>query len=239
MEDDADFKFAKSLHQRKQLKKMKEFSLNNSLKVGILYGIRRTGKSVLLKQWLQNLPDEEKNKAAYISIVRERMYDIIHDLKILRDSGYKYVAIDEITACQDFIDLSASLADNFSKSGMKLFIAGTDSLSLWFATNDALFDRDYTLHTRHISFAELSILTGTTHFDEYIRWGGLLHLEPNLGEIVHSAPLPWTIDNIHQYFNSSIARNIQNSIRRYDEGISAGLLEFLLEDPSMQSAIYG
>ena len=239
MQENADFYYSNRLQCRDQLQAMKNFSQSDSLRVGVLYGLRRTGKTVLLKQWLQSLPYEERTKAAYISVDAETMSDVKADLRTLRENGYKYVALDEITTCEDFIDRSAPLSDDFARSGMKLFIAGTDSLSVWFALNDTLFDRDTTLHTTHIPFAEWSRLTQQSSLDEYIRWGGLLHLQPTPGEIRHAAPLPWTANDARDYFTSSISRNIQNSVRRYDEGIHAGLLEPLLEDPALCSAIYG
>lgn len=153
MESDLSFKLAKSLHPREQLSLMKKFASSDSLRVGILYGLRRTGKTILLKQWLQSLPPLESQKAAYISVEEENMFAVKHDLQVLSQNGYKYVAIDEITTCEDFISGSVALSNRFANSGLKIFIAGTDSLSLWFAISDKLFDRDYTLHTSYISFA--------------------------------------------------------------------------------------
>ncbi|MBQ7586204.1 MAG: AAA family ATPase, partial [Desulfovibrionaceae bacterium] len=239
MSENLEFQFASRLRARELLQPMQNFTKSDSLRVGVLYGLRRTGKSILLMQWLWNLPYEEREKSAYIEVNKEQMLDVEHDLEVLRDHGYKYIAVDEITVCEDFIDSSSILSENFAKSGMKLYIAGTDSLSIWFALNDRLYDRDATLHTTHVSYAEWARLTQQDNLDEYIRRGGLLHLHPTFGELHHGHKLSWTAKDAHNYFNSAIARNIQNSIRRYDEGITAGLLEPLLEDPSMNTAMYG
>ncbi|MBQ9537175.1 MAG: AAA family ATPase [Desulfovibrionaceae bacterium] len=224
---------------REQLKLMHEFALNDVWRVGILYGLQRTGKSILLCQWLQSIPYEEQSKTAYISVGSERMVSVYNDLRILLDNGYKYIAINEITECEDFTDLSAPLANEFANYGMKLFITGDDSLALWFAMCDELFDRHFTIHTTHISFAEWSSLKNSTNLDDYIRHGGLLHLKPTLGERKYSAQLIWSEDNIENYFNSAIAKNIQHSILRYRQCISAGLLDPISEDVAMQTAIYG
>ena len=158
MHPHALFRFAATLRARDILEKMKSFASNDSLRVGMLYGLRRTGKSVLLRQWLLALPHEEQERAAYITIDDESMADVKKDLSTLHSHGYKYVVVDEITACPDFIDCSAALANKYAGSGMKLFICGTDSLSLWLALTDGLFDREYTLHTTHNVRKDHSIL---------------------------------------------------------------------------------
>lgn len=237
--EDPSFQFADTLHPRDILAQMVDFQDHDSLRTGILYGVRRTGKSVLLRQWLLNLPYEERQRAAYLTIENESFVDIKKDLNLLRSNNYKYVVLDEVTACKDFTGCSASLADNYCSSGMKIFIAGTDTLSLWLAMTEGLFDRNYTLHTTHIPFAEWKRLIGTGSLDDYIRWGGLLHLEPTEGELHHSSPLLWTADGMRQYFTSAISNNILNSIRNYKDGQDAGLLGCLLQRNAMDSAVYG
>ncbi|MBQ7609424.1 MAG: AAA family ATPase [Desulfovibrionaceae bacterium] len=239
MENTPAFQFAASLRQRDILARMVEYRENASLKTGILYGLRRTGKSVLLRQWLLGLPYEERAKAAYLTIESEGFADIKNDLNTLRNNGYKYIVLDEITACEDFIESCKSLANNYTASGMKIFIAGTDSLSLWLALSGGLFDRDCTLHTTHVPFAEWTKLKGAMSLDEYIRFGGLLHLDPTEGECRHSAPLPWTTDAMRRYFTSSISDNILNTLRNFKDGENAGLLGSLLDEIDMDAAVYG
>lgn len=216
LQNDLDFQNIRNFKPREQLKEMDKFRKNINGKVGILYCLRRTGKTVLLKQWLQNLQYEEQKKAVYILIDSENICQVHHDLRILKENGYKYIAIDEITACEDFTNRAAPLSDNFAKSGMKIFIAGTDSLSLWLAIQDKLFDRAIIFHMTYISFSEWSCIVYKQPLDDYIRYGCLLHLQPTLGEIQHSVPIPWIEDDMASYFNSSIARNIQNSIFNYE-----------------------
>ena len=239
MKNDLGCQFSERLTPREQLDGINNFALNNSFRVGVLYGLRRTGKTVLLKQWLQHLPYEEQKKAAYISIDTECMADVKHDLRVLRENGYKYIAIDEITECEDFIDRCAPLSNDFASSGMKIFITGTDSLSLLFAINNKLFDRATIFHTTYVSFYEWCRLTKQNTLDDYIHWGGLLYLQPTIGEIKYGASIHFDMNEIDKYFNSAISKNIQNSILRFEDGRNAGLLEPLLEDISMQESIYG
>ena len=238
MQNHADFKVVKKLRPREHLKLMDAFSLNDSMRVGILSGLQRTGKTTLLKQWLQNLPYEEQSKAAYLSIDAEDMAAVTHDLRLLRDNGYKYIAIDEITRCKDFIDRSDPLGNTFARSGMKIFITGTDSLAFWFASRDKLFNREMTLHTTHIPFAEWSDLTDQRHLDDYIRFGGLLNRKADQGDLEQNVQIPLTIDEIYQYIYSAICKNIQNSLKRCDNGIYAGVLEPFLQDDAMLEAIF-
>ena len=154
MAEHHDFLAARMLPQRDILSQMNGYTQSAGKRTGILYGLRRTGKTVLLQQWLFHLPYEERKKAAFITIEGEDFIDIKHDLNILRDNGYKYIVLDEITSSKDFIECCSSLSDNYCASGMKIFIAGKDSLSLFFSINDGLYDRDYTLHTTHIPYGE-------------------------------------------------------------------------------------
>ena len=172
-----------------------------------------------------------------MTIEGEKFSDIKRDLNTLRMNGYKYVALDEITTSEDFIECCASLSDNYCSSGMKLFIAGTDSLSLLFALSEGLYDRSFILHTTFIPYAEWKRVTGKTSIDEYIRWGGLLHLKPTEDELRHSIPLAWTANELREYFRSSISNNILNSLRNYKDGENAGLLGPLLNQKDMDASI--
>lgn len=93
----------------------------------------------------------------------------------LRDKGcYNYIFIDEITAFDGFYSGSAILADGFSGSGMHIVVAGTDSLILWVASADPLFDRYVDIDTTYISFKEYSAIMSNTNVDVYLTdWGGV------------------------------------------------------------------
>ena len=234
------FKFAESLQPRDLLNEMIHFGVHANKRVGALFGLRRTGKSVLLRQWLNSLSPDEKCKSAYITVDSETLYNVKEDLRTLKANGFRSVVIDEITVCEDFMSGAAALANEFAGSDMRIFIAGTDSLSIWLTSFDQLFDRDYLLHTTHIPFCEWRRLVGGNRsLDEYIQWGGLLHLEPTEGEIRHSSPLPWTADEKRRYFTASISNNLQNSLRNYKNGERAGILSSLIYSSSIDDAAYG
>ena len=62
LQNDLHFQNIRNFKPREQLKEMNKFTKNTNGKVGILYGLRRTCKTVLLKQLLQNLQYEEQKK---------------------------------------------------------------------------------------------------------------------------------------------------------------------------------
>ena len=61
-------------------------------KVFILYGLRRTGKTTLIRQVLGALSKVEFEKAAFIQITaKDTLSDVNADLRILEKKGYKYI----------------------------------------------------------------------------------------------------------------------------------------------------
>ncbi|MBQ7617359.1 MAG: hypothetical protein IJS50_00650 [Desulfovibrio sp.] len=69
---------------------MQKFTSYEKNVIGILFGLRRTGKTVLLYQWLLDLP---KAKSAYLSLCADESFaDLLHDLEVLRKNGYQYLA---------------------------------------------------------------------------------------------------------------------------------------------------
>ncbi|MBQ7607644.1 MAG: AAA family ATPase [Desulfovibrionaceae bacterium] len=192
----------------------------------MLLGLRRTGKTFLLYQWLNSFP---RDKTACITVSdNEQFSRVLSDLDLLLENGFKYVALDEITLCPGFISGAACLSDKYASFGMKIFMTGTDSLSLSIAKNHALFDRDITLHTSHIPYAEWSRLLKKESLDDYLHWGGLLSLEPTDGETENSVPMPWTENGRRTYFSSAISENIQNTLRNYADCDSSSELSLLV-----------
>ena len=150
---------------------------NYSGKVCLLYGLRRTGKTTLLMQAINELSDEEFEKAVYIKANPSvTMADMDKDMKALYDAGFKYVFLDEVTLIKDFIDSAALFSDIYAAMGMKIVLSGTDSLGFWFTLGAELYDRAITLHTTFIPFREFSRLLNINDIDEYIRYGGTLRL---------------------------------------------------------------
>lgn len=103
-------------------------------RVCILFGLRRTGKTTLLRQAVLDMTSEDTTKTAYIKATkRDTIADLNRDMEQLRSLGFHFVLLDEVTLMRDFIDSAALLSDIYAAQGMKIVLSGTDSLGFWFA----------------------------------------------------------------------------------------------------------
>jgi len=67
-------------------------------RVCLVYGLRRTGKTTMLLQALNEMSEEQFGKAAYIKArSSDTMAAMNRDLKKLQECGYKYIFVDEVT----------------------------------------------------------------------------------------------------------------------------------------------
>ena len=204
-------------------------------RVFILYGLRRTGKTTLIKQVILSLPKDEFDKAAFIQVQQgDTLGDINADMKQLLESGYRYVFIDEATFAEDFIEGAALLSDIYAASGMKVILSGTDSLGFIFSESEELYDRCIMLHTTFIPYREFERVLGLTGIDEYIRYGGTMSLG---GEHYNEAVTFKTKSSADEYIDSAIARNIQHSLRFYQDGGHFRHLAELFDKNELTSAI--
>ena len=204
-------------------------------KVLILYGIRRSGKTTLIKQALLSMNKADFNKAAFIQPKKESNMSLLYkDLKRLRSEGYKYVFIDEITLLPDFIDDAALLSDIFASSSMKIVLSGTDSLGFLFAKDDQLYNRNIFIHTTFIPYREFEEVLDIKGIDEYITYGGTMSIE---GNNYQNRSLFSSDKSINEYVDTSIAKNIQHSLKCYDNGEHFRSLKILYENNELTNAI--
>ena len=181
-------------------------------KVFILYGLRRTGKTTLIRQIIYNMNEADRNKAVFIQVNADNsLSDINKDLKKLESMGYKYVFIDEITLMDDFIEGAALFSDVYAASGMKIVLSGTDSLGFVFSEDEQLYDRCVLLHTTFIPFREFENVLGIKDIDEYMKFGGTMSQS---GENYNKA-IFGSKKATDEYVNTAIARNIQHSLKNY------------------------
>ena len=204
-------------------------------KVFILYGLRRTGKTTMIRQIFAEMTDTELSKAAFIQITaRDTLADVNRDLKVLEELGFRYVFLDEVTLMEDFIEGAALFSDVFAACGMKIILSGTDSLGFLFAEDEQLYDRCILLHTTFIPYREFESVLGIRGIDEYIRYGGTM----SLGGIHYNETSPFASkESTDDYVDTAIARNIQHSLRCYQyEGHFRHLWD-LYEKNELTSAI--
>ena len=182
-------------------------------KVFILYGLRRTGKTTMIRQIFAEMRDTELVKAAFIQITaKDTLADVNRDLKILETHGFSYVFLDEVTLMEDFIEGAALFSDVFAACGMKIVLSGTDSLGFLFTEDEQLYDRCVLLHTTFIPYREFETVLGIHGIDEYIRYGGTM----SLGGIHYNENSTFASKKkTDEYVDTAIARNIQHSLRCY------------------------
>ena len=210
-------------------------------KVCLVYGLRRTGKTTMIRQCLQDMNDTDFNRSVYIkATVNDTMASMNKDLKQLRELGIKFVFIDEVTLISDFIDSAAILSDIYSAMGMKIVLSGTDSLGFWLAIHEELYDRAVMVHTTYISFAEHSRLLGINDIDEYVRYGGTLkagiwdfdNKEVNADDASFKDN-----ESTRIYIDTAICSNIQHSLKCYQDGNHFRNLYELYEKKELTGAI--
>ena len=204
-------------------------------KVFILYGLRRTGKTTLIRQAIASLSARDFDKAAFIQVKPGiTLGEINADLRWLRDHDYQYVFIDEITLAEDFIEGAALLSDIYAASGIKIVLSGTDSLGFLLSESEELYDRCILLHTTWIPYREFESVLNIKGIDEYIRYGGTM----SLGGKHYNDPVTFkTRKSTDEYIDSAIARNIQHSLRLYQDGGHFRHLADLYEKNELTSAI--
>ena len=203
-------------------------------KVFILYGLRRTGKTTLIRQIIYNMNDEDRNKTVFIQInSTNTLADVNKDLRKLETLGYKYVFIDEVTMMDDYIQGAALFSDVFASSGMKIVLSGTDSLGFVFSEDEQLYDRCILLHTTFIPFREFSNVLGIHDIDQYMEFGGTMSQSGDN----YNKGIFGTKKSTADYVNTAIARNIQHSLKNYQYGSHFRNLKSLYDKGELTSAI--
>ena len=199
-------------------------SKSNTRKVMSIYGLRRTGKTVLMLQLLNEIGDSEKT-----CFIRCEKGDGIQDLKNVLNDNLKcdYFFVDEVTKLEDFIECSSILADKYSELyAKKIIMAGTDSLGFYLAKKDELYDRTYMIHTTYIPYKEYNYLLGKG-LEDYIMYGGTL---TDGSEFYNK-------ENCDEYTNTAIARNIQHSLDNLGRDGEYGALASFREKGEMTTFI--
>ena len=210
-------------------------------RVCLIFGLRRTGKTTMIRQAVLKMTSAQASKTAYIKAKgTDTMAALNRDLEKLLNLGFENIFIDEVTLMEDFIDSAALFSDIYAAQGMKIVLSGTDSLGFWFALHQELYDRAVTIHTTFIPFREHSRLLGINSIDEYIRYGGTLRAgELNFDdEDVNAEDASFRDDeSTRRYIDTAICRNIQHSLSCCQDGGYFRHLQSLYEAGELTGAI--
>lgn len=213
----AQIALTRNYKKRECIHSLRDYILGEAQeKVFILYGLRRTGKTTMIRQILEELPPELFKKAAFIQVTsRDTLADVDEDLRELEKNGFRYVFLDEVTLMEDFVEGAAIFSDIYASSGMKIVLSGTDSLGFAFSKEEQLYDRCIMLHTTFIPYREFETVLGIAGIDEYIRYGGTM----SLGGVNYNENAPFANSkNAGEYIDTAIAKNIQHSLKMYEYG---------------------
>lgn len=211
-------------------------------RVCVIFGLRRTGKSTMLRQAIADMNADDRAKAAYIKLQSsDTMSMLDRDMKKLSRLGYQYIFIDEVTLAEEFIDTASLFSDIYATMGIKIVLSGTDSLGFWFAESEELYDRiKPNIHTTYIPFREFSRLLGIDDVDEYIRYGGTLRV----GELAfddqdaNAEDASFRDDeSTRRYIDTAICENIQHSLKCYESGRHFRHLQDLYDKNELTNAI--
>lgn len=215
--------------KREKYTDIESFFNNNKCKEGkilVLYGLRRTGKTTLIEQLLDNYDD---TSALYYQVTKNDTVDDINRAIIdAKHKGIKMICFDEITKAIDFIDNSSILSDIFAKQGVNIIVSGTDSLGFAFAEESELYDRIIKIRTTHIPFAEHCKVLDQNDIDDYIQYGGLMKKGEPRDRIVND------YDSACKHLDSAVADNIAHSLANSDKNsvlskLSEGELRLLIK----------
>lgn len=204
-------------------------------RVFILYGLRRTGKTTMIRQLIADMSEFDMGKTAFIQIApKDTLADVNKDMKLLEQNDYKYIFIDEVTFMKDFIEGAALFSDVFATCGMKIVLSGTDSLGFMLSKSNQLYDRCILLHTTFIPYREFENVLDIKGIDEYIRYGGTM----SIGGINYNEEFAFSNTNtVNSYLDSAIAKNIQHSLQYYQDGGHFRHLAELYENHELTNAI--
>jgi predicted AAA+ superfamily ATPase len=202
---------------------------NKQSKICALYGIRRTGKTVLMQQVIESLSDEDKSKTVLITCNKDTdVHDVISFVNGAIKKDYKYFFIDEITYAKDFQAIGEIFSDNFVNfHNARVVVTGTDSLGLSLPSHSILYDRVLFVPTTFTTYPEYSRIMNCNSFDEYIVRGTTFY--------------PQTYENIEttrKYVETSIIENLISSLER-SEGIRSypPVLTELYEARDIENAV--
>ena len=237
---ESQISLTKTYKKRESIRLLRDYVFGpRQNKVMIVFGLRRTGKTTMIRQILAEMPPEEFEKAAFIQVTSaDTLAEVDFDLRLLEKNGFKYVFIDEVTLLEDFIGGAALFSDIYASSGMKIVLSGTDSLGFVFTRDEQLYDRCIMLHTTFIPYREFEEVLGIKGIDEYIRYGGTMSLGGINCNSTYNPKTPFA-DSKHaeEYIDTAIARNIQHSLKAYQYGGHFRLLRDLYERGELTNVI--
>ena len=206
----------------------------NSDLIKILVGIRRCGKSVILRQIIDELKENGCDDEHIIFINFEYIeYEELRNYKKLNtfikdkmiDNKRYYIFLDEIQKVEKFEEVINSL--RASTDNTSIFITGSNSKLLSKELSTVLSGRYVLFNIYPLSYKEFIFLTKKNPLSEetfwnYVKWGGL----PNRCEFSDDNNIK---DYLHSVFDSIILRDVVDRLGLKDILLFNLLLQYIVD----------
>ncbi len=207
--------------------------------VKILVGIRRCGKSVILKQIMDELKEKNIDEKHIIYVNFEFIeFEELQDYKKLNtyikeqiiDENKYYVFLDEIQKVERFEDVVNSL--RASIDNISIFITGSNSKLLSNELSTVLSGRYVLFNIYPLSYKEFIELTkkpakSEETFWDFVKWGGL----PNRTQFTDESNIK---DYLHSVFDSIILRDVVERLGLKNTVLFDLLLQYIVDTTGRQ-----
>lgn len=213
------------------LKRIREFYDSDLIK--ILVGIRRSGKSVILEQIMQELKEKGTDESHLIYINFEFIeFEELTDYKKLNtyvkeriiDNSMYYLFFDEIQNVENFEKVVNSLRASKKTS---IFITGSNSRLLSEELSTVLSGRYVSFKINPLSYREVLELLKEKKstdeiFEDYMRWGSL----PNRFEFKTEEAIK---NYLYGVFDSIILRDVVERLKIRDIALFNMILQYIVD----------
>ena len=202
--------------------------------VKILVGIRRCGKSVILKQIIDEIKDKgiQDDHILYVNFEFVEFEDLKNYKKLnnyikekIKDNKKYYIFLDEIQNVEKFEVVVNSL--RASLENISIFITGSNSKLLSNELSTVLSGRYVLFNIYPLTFKEYIELTGKNPKDEenfwdFVKWGGL----PNRVQFTDEVNIK---DYLYSVFDSIILRDVVERLGLKDTTLFNLILQYLID----------
>ena len=176
----------------------------------VLKGIRRSGKSTIIKQLIQRLIKQGESQPLYLNLedyrlrnhlTLETIHNIIKEHKHYTKAKKQYVFLDEVQQLPDWERLIRTLYDE--SDDIKFIVTGSNASLLSKELSTLLTGRNLTLEVFPLSYTEYQTFTQTPQLQEYLLYGGFPEVVLEGNQETKKALLT-------QYFEDIIYKDIIN-----------------------------
>ena len=183
-------------------------------RIGVLYGLRRTGKTTLLQHTFLSLDNIREKSVVFLLKHGDSSAQFELQVEKFYREGITTFYIDEFISMTDYVDTAEDLANKYASLGLKFLISGTHSTGFNVLFRDKWRDRYISFDTTYIPYAEWQKLVKNKHIDSYLLNGGILSPMENAytGEPQSFNRGFSTVQSTISYIDDSVCNNICHSL---------------------------